>query len=211
MRAQWWIATLATLGVLGPGCHAKFKKEAPTLGAVSTQAFVTGHPYAHLGRMYGADIASDVVNVVQAVREVDQATRIAQAVDLPMVNQALVDGFAEALGSGPPFAYDPGSGNVLQLEVDDYGLYVPYLGAPGEFTYLIRVRIYKADGDRVYKSRVKCTAGVGNPTATSVALDAVNNVKQLKTMTDGEVNVAFQDIAYWCGQEMVRKIRRHAG
>ncbi len=215
------IALLAACLLL-PGCHAKFKKYAPTLGEVRVQAIVTGYPYVHLGRVAPppdpehaplAAVATDVVNVVQGVRETEQTARIARAVDLLAVNEALVAGFAETLGSGPPFGFSPADqgGNLMQIEVRSWGLMVPYLGAPGEFTYDLRVRIYTEDGERVYSSSTTCTAGAGQPDAAAVVLGVVNNVAQLERMSDAEITFAFSQIAHWCGVELVRKIRAHAG
>jgi hypothetical protein len=98
----------------------------------------------------------------------------------------------------------------MQLDVRRYGMVVPYLGAPGEFEYLVRVRLYDETGRRVYRTHLRCTAGVGSPGATSVVLGAVNNVKQLDAMSDQQVSDTFADVAYWCGQQLVMKMRRHA-
>ena len=215
------IALLATSLVL-PGCHAKFKKYAPTLGEVRVQALVTGMPYVHLGRVAPvpdpehaplAAVAGEVVNVVQGVRETEQTARIARAVDHRAVNEALVAGFAQTLGSGPPFGYSPvdQGGNLMQIEGQSWGLMVPYLGAPGEFTYDLRVRIYTEAGERVYSSSTTCTAGLGQPDAAAVVLGVVNNVAELERMTDAQITDAFAQIAHWCGMELVRKIRQHAG
>jgi hypothetical protein len=153
------------------------------------------------------------INVVQEVRSIDQADRIARAVDPEAVNRALVDGIAATLGAGPPFAFTDGPTPpaTLQVEVLSYGLTVPYLGAPGQFTYTARVRLYKANGDRIYKKRLTCTAGVGNPSAPAVVLGAVDNVRQLNHMTDEQIHQAFEAIARYCGQELVVKLRKHAG
>ncbi|MBN1337245.1 MAG: hypothetical protein JXB39_14900 [Deltaproteobacteria bacterium] len=215
------IILIATSLVLG-GCHCKFKKVASTLGEVRVQALVTGLPYVHLGRIAPpanpdhapvAAVATGVVNVVQGVRETEQTARIARAVDHRAVNEALVAGIGETLGDGPPFAFSPvdQGGHVMQVEVRSWGLMVPYLGAPGEFTYDLRVRIYTVDGDRVYSSSTTCTAGVGQPDPTAVVLGVVNNVAELERMSDAQITDAFSQIAYWCGMELVRKIRQHAG
>jgi len=200
------------------GCHAKFKKEAPTLGAVRVQVVMTGGPEVNLGKMYdyddkGSALISSVVNVVQSVKEIDQTKRIAQAVEIGKVNAAMKQGLGETLGGGPPFAYSDQeiAPATLQLEVMSYGLSVPYLGAPGEFTYDIRARIYKANGDRVYKARMNCTVGAGDPSAAAVVLGVVNNVKQLKEMTNAQIQETFEVTANYCGQQWVRKMRKHAG
>ena len=39
----------------------------------------------------------------------------------------------------------------------------------------------------------------------------VNNVDTLKSMTDDEINQAMAEACYACGQELVLKMRQHAG
>jgi hypothetical protein len=208
---------ILVLPALLAGCHAKFKKEAPTLGQVRTQIVVAGQPYVELGKMSveGDGIlaaAAAVVNVVQEVKAVDQTRRIAKAVQVSDVNEEFRASLADTLGSGPPFAYtDEKDAALLQLEVLSWGLSVPYLGAPGVFTYDLRARIYKKDGDRVYSARTTCSTGAGDPTAVEQVLGVVNNVKNLKEMSDAEINDAFKAVARWCGQDFVTMMRRHAG
>lgn len=205
--------------LLLPGCHAKFAKNASSLGQVRVQTVVSGAPYVNLGMVHAdsddgglAQIAAAVINTVQVVNEIDQTVRIANAVNIDRVNTALEHGFAQTLEGGPPFAYsdDPGAPATFQAEVRSWGLNVPWLGAPGEFTYSLRLRIYKADGERVYNAWHKCEAGVGNPSAPEVVLSVVNNVRALDEMSDQELHDAFETIAFWCGQEVVLKMRRHA-
>ena len=88
---------------------------------------------------------------------------------------------------------------------------VPYLGATGSFTYTARARIYTADGERVYRKRLTCSTDVGDPSTAAVVFSAVNNVKQLKEMTDTEIDQTFADVARYCGTKFVTKIRKHAG
>jgi hypothetical protein len=38
----------------------------------------------------------------------------------------------------------------------------------------------------------------------------VNNVRALNEMSDADIHAAFETIAFWCGQEVVLKMRRHA-
>ncbi len=212
------LSTIALLAL--PGCHAKFRKNASSLGQVRVQTVVTGAPYVNLGKVYAdsddgdlAQIAAAVINTVQVVNEIDQTARIANAVHIGQVNTALEHGLAQTLEGGPPFAYsaDKNAPALLQVEVRSYGLNVPWLGAPGEFTYSLRLRIYKADGERVYNAWHSCEAGAGNPSAPEVVLSVVNNVRALEEMSDQEIHDAFETIAFWCGQEVVLKMRRHAG
>lgn len=201
------------------GCHAKFKREAPGLGAVRTQVVTVGGPYVELGHV-GVETdnalvaaAALVVNVAQEVQGMDLAGRIAGAVDVAAINRAFNDGVAQTLQSGPPFAYteDPNAPATMQIEVLSYGMFVPYLGAPGVFTYDLRVRIYKRDGERVYKTRHSCEIGAGTPGIPEVVLGVVNNVREVKDMSDAEIQQSFSTLAAWCGQTFVARMRRHAG
>lgn len=201
------------------GCHAKFKREAPTLGSVRTQVVTTGGPYVELGHVAVATdnaliaAAATVVNVVQDVKGMDLADRIAGAVDVQAVNRAFNDGVAQTLQAGPPFAYTdaPDAPATLQVEVLSYGLYVPAIGAPGVFTYDIRVRIYKRDGERVYKARHSCEVGAGTPGIPETVLGVVNNFAEMKEMSDAEIQQSFATLAAYCGQTFVVRMRRHAG
>jgi len=209
MRA---LSTLVLLLLVAPGCHAKFKKEAPTLGAVRPQVLNGGRPFVQLGYTSGDGLVSAVINTVQAVKSINETDRIANAVQIDQVNSAMVQGISDTLGSGPPFAFTSAeTAPVLQIEVQSYGMYVPYLGAPGSFTFDLVTRIYKPDGDRVYTAHTTCEIGAGNPDAAAVVLGVVNNSAQLKSMTDEEINNTFVTIGSWCGQEIVRKMRKHAG
>lgn len=207
------------------GCHAKFKREAPTLGAVRTEVITVGAPYVHLGQVSGGSISvgnggvdvaiaavGTLINVGQAIGSIDQTARIANAVNVTQVNETFEASLSQNLGSGPPFAWtsDP-TASLLQLEITSWGMEVPYLGAPGAFTYDITAHIYKPNGDRVYTGYLQCTAGVGTPEAGEIVLSVVNNVRQLNEMTDAQINDTFQAIAEWCGQDFVRQLRRHAG
>lgn len=213
------LALFALLLPLATGCHAKFKKEAPTLGEVRVQMVTTGGPYVQLGQVDVpqqnplAAVAAVAVNVAQAVRGADLQERIAQAVDVDDVNHAFDEGVATTLDAGPPFAWtDRKDANAtMQVEVLSYGLFVPYLGAPGVFTYDLRVRIYKKDGDRVYTTHHDCAVGAGTPGVGEVVLGIVDNVRQIDQMSDAQINDAFSTMARWCAQSFVVKMRRHAG
>ena len=75
---------------------------------------------------------------------------------------------------------------MLQIEVMSYGLYSPFIGAPGTFTYDLRVRMYKPDGDRIYMTSYSCEIGAGSPDIPSAVLGLVNNVQEVEKMTDQE-------------------------
>ncbi len=195
------------------GCHAKFKKYASTLGTVKVQVINTGGPYVELGKVHDPDagLVGAAINVVQTARGIDLAPRIAAAVQTPQVNDAMVGSLVTTIGSGPPFGVAPDSASLLQLEILSYGLYVPYLGAPGEFTYTAMATVYKQDGERIYRNTLTCTAGVGDPSTAAVVLSLVNNVKQIDQMTDAQINEVFVETARYCGTQFVTKMRKHAG
>ncbi|MBM4365839.1 MAG: hypothetical protein FJ102_06455 [Deltaproteobacteria bacterium] len=209
-------ATLLLLPLL-LGCHAKFKKYAPTLGSVRSQVVDTGVPYVSLGATYVGgppvlEVASAVVNTVQAVRSIEQTDRIARAVDPNAVANSLVEGVRDTLGSGPPFAFtDSPDAPLLQITVESYGLFVPYIGAPGVFTYNLGVHIYTREGERVYTNSVECAtdAGAGEPVERVLAV--VDNVAKLDSMSDAEINDAFVQIGRYCGSVLVQEMRQHAG
>ena len=197
-------------------CHPIFKREAPTLGAVRPQVVLTGGPYVQLGHVENPNgavgLVGTVVNIVQDVKSVNLAERVERAVQIPDVNAAFVDSLVKTLGEGPPFGTttDP-KAPLLQLEVQSYGLEVPYLGAPGEFVYNLRARIYKPDGKRVYVAYFNCAIGAGDPSVPEVVFGVVNNVQTINDMTDAELNQSFLTIADYCGQQVVLKMRKHAG
>lgn len=214
--SRWLPAMLLSALVVGPGCHAKFKKYAPTIESVDVQVLTTGGPSVYLGRLDSgeglvADIVDTAVNISQAVNEIQVGTRIASAVDIERTNAALEHGFARTLDGGPPFPYvEDGGAARVQLEVLSYGMEAPYLGAQASFKYDIRVRIYKG-AERVYSARTTCDTAAGYPSEISQALDLVNNRAQIDALTDEEIQAAFDAVAEWCGQEIVRKMRKHAG
>ncbi len=209
-------AGLLSSAMLGTACHAKFKKYAPTIDSVDVQVLTSSGPSVYLGRLDSgeglvADIVDTVVNVSQAVNEAQVANRIAAAVEIGRTNEALERGFARTLQDGPPFPYVEDSGAArVQMEVVSYGMQAPYLGAQASFNYDIRVRIYKG-AERVYSARTGCDTAAGYPDELSQALDLVNNRQQIDALTDKEIQDAFDAVAQWCGQEIVRKLRKHAG
>ncbi len=199
------------------GCHAKFKKYAPTLGEVRSEVVDTGVPYVQLGSVYVAtnaptlNLAAAVINTVQAVKSVDQTQRVAKAVNGAEVAEALVQGVAETLRQGPPFAItEVETSPLLQVRVESYGLSVPYLGAAGVFTYDMRADIYLANGERVYTNHVHCATDAMRDDPVSEVLGAVNNVRKLDQMSDEEINAAFVDIGRFCGAQLVIEMRKHA-
>ncbi len=222
MRLGLVVALLAT------GCHAKFKKHADQVGAAQLQVLALGGADAQLGRagvlldptpesdeeaVAGAvaAVAAGVFNTVQAVKEAELRDRIATAVDPSLTNEAMMLGVTETLGGGPPFSIAEDARSLLQLEVLSWGLSVPTVGASGSFTYTVRARVYLPDGERIYSNSLTCVVGAGAPSAVSQALGLVNNAKQVKQMSDAELQDAFDAMARYCGGVFVTKLRKHAG
>lgn len=213
MKAHLLLAVLPLVA-----CHAKFKKYASTLGTARSQIVDPGIPYVHLGGVYsggagvGGDLVGAVVNTVQIVRSAEQTDRIAKAVDADLVTHALMDSIRDTLGSGPPFAYtDDPTAPLMQISVDSYGLMVPYLGAPGVFTYDLTVDIYTKEGMHIYNNHVECIVDAAADEPIEEVLSIVDNVAKLESMTDAEINDAFVGIGAWCGKQVVIEMRRHAG
>ncbi len=226
MRSVW---LLALAGIVA-GCHAKFKREVRTIDDAQLTILTQAGASASLGRaayvgdptpeskeertanLVGA-VATGVFNTVQAVKEIDIMRRINQTVDIEKVNSAMLASLAASLGDGPPFAAVPSgrSENLLQLEVIRWGLQVPAVGVPGSFDYEVRARMYKGDGERIYSSRLTCQIQAGTPNVASEALLLVNNAKQVKQMSDEELQSAFEAMASYCGGVFVARMRRHAG
>lgn len=203
MRGTWLVVALAVLG----GCHAKFKKAAPTLGAVRPQVVsVATGPSIELGGS-----GSALVDVVNGIRSVDVAEKLARQVRLEQVNDAFQAGLADTLGDGPPFGLTGDAGApALQVEVVNYGLSIPQMGGAGTFVYQLRVRIYRPDGERVYSSSLSCGAGVGGADAISQVLGTRDNLGNVLEMRKKEVQAAFDAAGEQCGRELVTLMRKHA-
>ena len=210
------------------GCHAKFKKNAPDLHQVRVQIITSGGPYVTLGRfdssVYGPPdgyvapememAAATAVDVVQTINEIDLAEDLARRVDPAPLSQTMTQGLLETIQNGPPFELttDPQVKHTLQIEVTSYGLTVPHLGAPGQFTFDVQARLYRGDtGKRVYSTSLSCDSAAGDPDAAEVAFSAVNNVQELEEMSDEQLQAAFNDMAYYCGTYFARRMRKHAG
>ncbi|MGC6494581.1 MAG: hypothetical protein ACON5B_17225 [Myxococcota bacterium] len=213
---RWWLV-LAAVAVTG--CHAKFKKAAPHIDSVGMQVFVNGPPQVMLGKAQAdpdsgflAGLVAAGVNIAQGVKEAELRQVIADAVDIQKVNEALTVGVTDGLGAGPPFAVgESDRRGLLQFEVVWYGMYVPQIGAPGEYSYDIVASVYDVQGKRVYRKRTNCSTGVGAPPAISEALWTINNAKQLKETPPADIQRAFTEVGSWCGLEIARKMRKHAG
>lgn len=218
MRHTMGLVLLAAT-TLTTGCHAKFKKHAHTIGQVRVQVLTTTAPTVDLGVLVVpdtgdeqadriGDIVEGVVNASQAIKGAQVARQLERKVDPSGINRVLASVVQDAMGASPPFAVtnDPNA-PLLQIEVDDYGMRVDQVGMPGVFHYGVRVQIYKPNGMRVYNNRLSCETVVG----TGGTQVLVNNVAQLRRMSANEVQLAFEDTAWFCGQELTRQVRQHAG
>jgi hypothetical protein len=203
MRA--WIPVIAL--VMASGCHAKFHKYAPTLGAVRPQVVMAGGPTVQIGGS-----GNVIVDVANGVRAADVAQKIDRQVAIDQVNDAFSDGLDDTLGDGPPFGVtDAAKAPTLQVEVVNYGLYVPEMGAQGELVYDLRVRIYTEEGERVYSTSLRCESPVEGADAISAVLGTRDNIGNVLDLRKREIQAAFDSAGDECGRELVTKMRRHAG
>jgi hypothetical protein len=194
---------------LSTGCHPRYKKYVSSIEDVRPQVLVTTGPSVNLGGASGDSVLAAAVNVVQGIRSIDAANRLAGAVDIHGVDKAFKAGLRKALGDGPPFGTtDDPKGSLLQVEVVDYGLESPMMGVAGVFNYDLHVEIYLANGKKVYNGHQECKIGFGDASALSQVLGTVDNVKQLDQMSDAEIQQTFENAAVLCGQDLVMKLRK---
>ncbi len=194
------------------GCHARFKKHAPTLGAVRAEVITVNGPNVTLPSAGGDDVLSVAFDVAQTIRANNIASHIAKKVDPEQVNAAFIRGFSEQLGMGPPFAYDPGAGHVLQFELVDWGLTLWNFFSPGVYDYELVVRGFRSDGKQIYRARVRCTTDASGTGWAEMSPFAGNkNPNKIKNIPAEEIQAIFDATAEDCGRQAVRKIRSHAG
>jgi len=199
------------MSALSVGCHAKFKNAAPAIDAVNVQVLTTGAPFVKLGEVPIAvdDLGlGEAINGYQQLRSLYHVGRIGEAVEPGAMEASLTHGIEATLSAGPPFGVTTAAdAPLLQIEITDYGLSVPSIGAPGAFTAVAQACIYTPDGERVYRKNLNCRVSMGREEGEVF----VNNVDTLKSMTDDEINQAMAEACYACGQELVLKMRQHAG
>lgn len=207
------LAICLLLPGLVSGCHAKFKKHHHLVDEVRTQVYNTGPAQVSLGYLENedGDLVTGLVNVVQTVKGFDVAKTISEAAEPTEMNAAFAEQLASDLGAGPPFASTEQAQAVLEVSVERWGLSVPTVGARGTFDYQVRVRVFLADGERIYTHRVSCGLPVGDPKGVSQALGAVNNKKQIDRMDRDAIREAFNEAARGCASVVVSDLRRHAG
>ena len=209
------------------GCHATFRNHAPDLEQVRVQVVMSGEPYVTLGKLdagsYGPTsrvpqpenvVEAHAMEAEQTADEIQLAADFARRVTPQPLTEKMTQGLLDTIRSGPPFELttDPRVEHTLQIEVTSFGLAVPYIGAPGEFTFDVQARLYRGDtGERVYSTSLRCDAGAGDAAASSVALGAVDHVREIDRMSDEELQATFDDIAYYCGTYFATRMRKHAG
>ena len=201
----------AVLALVATGCHARFKKHVGGIDEVRPELGVPGGPVVNLGGVQGDGLLAAAVNVTQGVKSIDLSRRVGSAVDPGQVAGAFVTEMGQALGQGPPFAFDDRSETVLQMQMLGYGIDVAGLGMPGALTYTLNTQIYLPDGKKVYNANHTCAVPFGDPKAVSVVFGTVNNSRAIKDMTDQEIRDMFAGGARWCAQQTVLRIRRHGG
>ena len=203
---------IAMLLTLTFGCHAKFAKVAPELDTSTLSIQFNGPPMVSLGSSSDEGLIGAISNTVQAVRSMDQTARIQQAIQPDDVQAALRSGIANGLKDGIPFTIveDESADAIARINVRRYGMFVDNIGDPGRFDFVAKLRVYGKDRKRVYGKRLRCSAGVGSPNMAAEILQVVNNVKQLKSMSDEQINQTFVDIAAYCGSLFTLKMQRHA-
>lgn len=188
------------------GCHARFKKYAPTLGAVRPQVVQTGGVSVQL-----PDTNSALVDVVNGVRGIDAAQKLSRQVNVEKVNLRFTDGLHETLQDGPPFGLtDKPDAPTLQVDVTNYGLYIPTLGGQGEFVYDLDVHIYLPDGYRVYHTGLRCSSPITGADAISQVLGTRDNLGNVLDMRKKEIQGAFEGAGYDCGEALTLLMRKHA-
>jgi hypothetical protein len=198
------------------GCHARFKRHVEDIRAVRVEVLPADAPTVWLGRQDAgeglvADIADVVVNTKMAIDESKIAARVNKAVDPEASAAALQERLSKVLQDGPPFRVRSKGGDaVLELEVVDFGLSAAAPGQQAVFDTQVRAKIY-LDGETVYRAVTSCSVEAGRPGPFWDAVGWVDNARQIKELDRAEIQAAFDDVAAACGQEVARKIRKHAG
>ncbi len=197
---------LAITALAVSACHAKFKRFAPTLGAVRPQVVLAGGPSVQIGP--SGNVLLDVAN---GIRAVEVAEKLARQVEIDQVNAVFSTGLGATLGDGPPFGITSReAAPTLQIEVTNYGLFVPEIGAQGELVYDLRVRLYLPDGERVYSTSLRCETPVEGADALSEVLGTRDNLGNVLDLRKRKMQAAFDAAGEECGQEIVTQMRRHA-
>ena len=209
------------------GCHATFHKNAPDLHQVRVQVTMSGEPDVNLGKLDQGSVGptsrvphaenmmdAQAMDAEQTASELDLERDLAHRVAPQPLTERMTQGLLDTTRDGSPFALttDPQVKHTLQIDVTSYGLSVPYIGAPGEFVFDVEARLTRGDtGKLVYSTSLRCDTEAGDPTASAVALAAVDHVREIEQMSDEELQAAFNDMAYYCGTWFATRMRKHAG
>lgn len=208
------------------GCHARFKRYAPTLGDVSVQTLVVAGPSVDLGHVAPppppqgqppnviAEAAAAAANIASDIEAARIAGRLARVVEPPALARELEGTVGNVLGGGPPFAYVPGqgpAGGKLEIQITNYGLFVE--GSQPVFRIDLGARIYRAgDGKRVYSHAMSCSSAQGGgawgPWGQLAGIAAA--VALIESMNDNELRGAVLQAAQTCAGNFVSAMRRHA-
>jgi len=205
---RWSLFALMVLG----GCHGRWVKAAPGIDTAELRVNVNGDAQVELGTVDDGGLVGAIINVAQAVKSADQTQRLRNAIQKKDMKAGFYRGLSSGLGEGPPASIaDSGDTDALiVLNVRRYGMYVQNLGDPGTLDVIAKLKIYNKASERIYGKRLRCRTTFGDPALASVLFSTVNNVKQLKQMSDAEVNQTFVGIAEYCGDRFAMKMRQHA-
>ena len=209
------------------GCYATFKKNARDLDQVRVQVTISGEPDVNLGKLdqqnqgpvsrvpqSGNMMDAQAMDAEQTADEIDLERNLAHRVAPQPLTEKMTQGLLDTMQNGPPFTLttDPQEKSTLQIDVTSFGLFVPYIGAPGEFVFDVQARLHRGDtGKLVYSTSLRCDTGAGDPAASALALDAVDHVREIEKMSDEELQATFNDMAYYCGTYFATRMRKHAG
>lgn len=218
-------STLILLGIFSAGCHAPFKAALPGIDSVVTEATAREKPFVSLG--YGNSpfmrwdlgvpysavtpvtdplgvmpLVDLVIEIVEGAHETRLRPLIGDAVAVDDLAPALHASLVEHLDEGAPFTHGDGDrAGRLELEIMRYGMYVPYVGGPGEFQVAVRTKVFDTEGARVYRGRAVC--GVHDAALVK------NSAKVLKTLEPDRVHAGVVAAARACGETVVAKLLRH--
>ena len=204
--------TLLLSLLLVAGCHARFKKAAPGIGNVRIEVVNLGGPSVSLPSSGSDSVVGAVLDVTQAVRAGNIARHIQDKVDPNQVNQAFADGFADGIGSGPPFGYAADAPDLLQYELTGWGMGMTSFTSPGVYFYQLRVRGYHADGKKFYKSGVTCATNAGTTGWLELSpFGPDSNPEKIKNLPPEKVQAIFDATAKDCATQALLLLRKHAG
>lgn len=204
--------TLLICIALTAGCHARFKKAAPAIDNVRIEVVNLGGPSVILPTSGSDSAIGAVLDITQAVRAGNIAGHIRDKVDPQQVNQAFADGFADRIGSGPPFGYAPDAGDVLQYELTNWGMRTVSFTAPGVYFYELRVRGYRANGKKFYRSGVHCATDAGTTGWLEMSpFGPDSNPQKIKNLPAERIQAIFDATAKDCASQAISRLRKHAG